>query len=194
MASDKPRRIVSAELLSGRSWSDLLSFVAGGADDRGAAYEKLRERLFKFFQYKGSFEPEELTDATLNRVARLLMDGQDVRSEDPSKYVLGVARLVHLETVKREVRAKKSIENALPAPDAGEANERERHAMALEFCLAALSDEDREIILVYHEGRGQARIDRRKRLADRLHTPLNALRIRAHRIRGRLEECLRTRV
>lgn len=193
MDSDKPRRIVSAELLSGNSWEELLTFLAKGEKDKGAIYEQMRERLFKFFRYKGSLEPEELTDATLNRVARLLAAGQQLRTDDPTKYVLGVGRLIHLETVKREVRSKKSLDDTRPKTSVHDANEREQHAATLEFCLAALSAEDREVILVYHEGQGQARIDRRKDLATKLDMPLNALRIRAFRIRGRLEECMRGR-
>jgi hypothetical protein len=47
------------------------------------------------------------------------------------------------------------------------------------------------LLLRYHEeSRGQPRISRRERLAKELGIELNALRVRAFRIRGRLERCL----
>jgi hypothetical protein len=49
---------------------------------------------------------------------------------------------------------------------------------------------NREIILSYYQDERRAKIDRRKRLAEQLKISLDALRIRAHRIRKGLEKCI----
>jgi DNA-directed RNA polymerase specialized sigma24 family protein len=53
-----------------------------------------------------------------------------------------------------------------------------------------LTPESRELVLEYYPEEKQAKIDRRKELADRLGIAVNALRIRAHRVRASLQECL----
>jgi hypothetical protein len=49
----------------------------------------------------------------------------------------------------------------------------------------------RELIRAYYEGEGEVKIRNRKDLAGRLEVPLNALRIRAFRLRAKIEECVR---
>ncbi len=56
--------------------------------------------------------------------------------------------------------------------------------------MQSLPAENRELIIEYYQEEKRAKIDRRKNLAERLGVPLNALRIRAHRIRAKLEECV----
>ena len=60
----------------------------------------------------------------------------------------------------------------------------------LQSCLERLPDEQRALLLDYHQGDGRERIENRRRIARRLDVPLNALRIRVHRIRTKLEECV----
>src|SRR5579863_10153854 len=50
--------------------------------------------------------------------------------------------------------------------------------------------ESSQLIMKYYQGDKQARIEARRDLATRLGIPLNALRIRAHRIRVHLEGCV----
>src|SRR5437763_189010 len=60
----------------------------------------------------------------------------------------------------------------------------------LDGCLEKLPAETRMLIMEYYQLRKQAKIDRRKALAEELGIPVNALRIRAHRVRAQLEECV----
>jgi hypothetical protein len=46
-------------------------------------------------------------------------------------------------------------------------------------------------VLQYYQEEKRAKIEHRKRLAERLGIELNALRIRAYRIRAELYECIR---
>ena len=53
-----------------------------------------------------------------------------------------------------------------------------------------LPAENREMIVEYYQEEKRAKIDKRKVLAEQFGVPLNALRIRAHRIRAKLEDCV----
>jgi DNA-directed RNA polymerase specialized sigma24 family protein len=57
-------------------------------------------------------------------------------------------------------------------------------------CLARLDPEDRHLITQYYNGERRAKIENRNRLAERLEISQTALRIRAHRLRVKLENCV----
>lgn len=71
-----------------------------------------------------------------------------------------------------------------------ESDETQERIDCLRQCLAALPQKSRELITEYYEGEGSAKINRRKKLAANLGMQLNALRIRACRLREKLEECM----
>jgi DNA-directed RNA polymerase specialized sigma24 family protein len=68
--------------------------------------------------------------------------------------------------------------------------ESEQRLECLDDCVRSLPPKNLELITQYHQEEGGAKIERRKELAKRLKIPLNALRIRAYRIRGELELCV----
>jgi DNA-directed RNA polymerase specialized sigma24 family protein len=53
-----------------------------------------------------------------------------------------------------------------------------------------LTPDNKRLILEYYQEEKKLKIDNRKELAIKLGIPLNALRIRAHRIRTILQECV----
>jgi DNA-directed RNA polymerase specialized sigma24 family protein len=73
-------------------------------------------------------------------------------------------------------------------PDPEEEDERLR---CLRGCMAELTDEQQTLLTEYYTGEGGSRIRNRKKLAKRLDIAMNALRIRAYRLRSRLEDCVR---
>src|SRR5262249_58023758 len=72
-----------------------------------------------------------------------------------------------------------------------EQKEKERLLECLNQCLQNLPPESLHLITKYHLGEGAMDKARRKELAQSLGIPLNALRIRAYRIRAAIEECVR---
>ena len=166
-------------------WERLLDLFGGDSAAKASGFARLRERLVSFFRWKGGRAPEDLADEVLGRIARKLEAGE--RIDDPRAYALGVARLVFLETVKSEVREREALAEA---PAAVEEPPEEVLAV-LERCLAGMPPEEAAMIRRYLDGSGQARIDARAALAKELNLSLNALRIRAHRLRERLETCVR---
>lgn len=190
---DRERR---ADAIPAEAWAALLAFLGGAAGNGGEAYEELRRRLQFFFEWKGCAGAAELADETLNRVAAKLAGGEVIQTDEPRRYAFGVARFVYLEAVKRDVRAAAIArdERAASSADEEDAATRDARLAALEACLGNLPPRTQEMVLAYHADDGRQRIDHRKRLADELGIALNALRIRMHRIRGQIEDCVRKRL
>jgi DNA-directed RNA polymerase specialized sigma24 family protein len=184
--------------LSQSAWDHLLAFLDSDRERAGRAYERARVRLIKLFEWRGSTRPDELADETLNRVARKLEEGERIDAADPYTYFTGVARLVFLEHLRHRRRERLALAKPQPLPlPAAERAERDRRLDCLERAVASLHERSRRIIVGYYQGEKREKIENRKRLAEELAIPLNALRIRAHRIRARLEarvaECLEAR-
>jgi DNA-directed RNA polymerase specialized sigma24 family protein len=92
---------------------------------------------------------------------------------------------VHLEYLRRKPVP------LLPPPNDG-SEDLEKEYACLEKCMQNLTPGNRVLVLQYYQEEKRAKIDQRKKLADRLGIALNALRIRACRIRSSLQQCVQT--
>lgn len=180
----------------------LLDWLHPERDEAGRIYEQLRARLIGFFQYQGCPEPEEYTDITIERVARKIAEGTEVRSKEPYAYCRGVARNVMLEFWKRRERRPAPLEELTsarqPAVDPHESerqreerNRRERMLECLEQCLNSLPAEQRALFIEYNREEKRERINNRTALADKFGIDITALRNRIARLREKLEKCVR---
>jgi DNA-directed RNA polymerase specialized sigma24 family protein len=167
----------------------------------GEEYERIRQKLLKFFKWRGCHDPEGYADRTIDRVARRIMDGVELRVRDRYLFFHGVALNVLKEHWRGPRRDSDTIDDLppslSPADDPAEIREREegrqeqeRRLECLGECLQTLSAEGRELVTKYHQSEGRAKIEGRKELAALLKIPLNALRIRVFRIRTELEGCV----
>lgn len=176
----------------------LLDFLGAVSGDSVESYHRLRRRLVKVLEvrvaeYRLRAAPEDLADEAIYRVAGKLEHGLEIRAKDPFKYFYGVARRVLQEATRKEIKDGVSLEDGvpeLPAP-VPEPPDENRHR-CLDECLGALAGDERELILqFYGVDRGKQRILHRRQLAARLDLTVNALRIRAHRLRHkRLGPCI----
>lgn len=151
-------------------------------DLQGETYQRIRHRLIRLFRWRGSDDPDDLADETFDRVRRRLPDRAGYVG-DPSHYVCGVARLVFLESLRRR---------KLPeVPPQKEKDEKDERALdCLDECLDRLDRDERDLILEYYRGERRAKIEHRERLAGKLGTSTNALRIQTCRLRGHLRKCV----
>lgn len=184
--------------LTGEAFEALLASLDADRERAARRYEAIRARLLKFFECRGCPSPEDLADDTFNRVARRLVEGRRIWAAEPASYFYGVARNVLREYWGAPERGIAALDG-LPPPAhpyidplkqreaEGEQGEAERRLDRLAACLAELPAESRELILDYYRGERRERIRNRKAMAERLGIPPNALRIRVHRIRERLE-------
>lgn len=167
-------------------------FLLNLAPDRslaGERYEVIRQKLVRFFEWRDCPHPDEHADETINRVIRKIDQGGTL--EDPSTYVYGVARLLLLEIYKEKERERNALREVAVASELPLDETDDLRATCLQRCLETLPAENRELIVQYYQGEGQSKITNRKQLAERWSLPLNALRIRALRLREKLEGCVK---
>src|SRR5215468_1793303 len=179
--------------LDSQAWQRLLHFLATDGPEPSQAYERMRTRLVKFFGWRGVHAADELVDETLTRVAMKLPHAP-IDCDRPAAFVLGVARLVFFEWMRRQSRWERldDVEARAAVPPAQDA--REESLAALEQCLQRLPEEERLLLLRYHEVTGQERGTIRQAIADELAISLGTLRVRMHRVRQQLEGCVRGRL
>ncbi len=158
-------------------------------DTAGRKYEVLRAKLISYFDWRNCPFPEDHADEALTRVIRKIETGEEIR--DPSTYVFGIARLLLLEIARSREKERAAL-NLLPDTQSvdTESDEAQDRINCLRQCLAALPERSRVLITEYYQGDGPSKIQKRKELAGRLGLQLNALRIRACRLREKLEECM----
>jgi DNA-directed RNA polymerase specialized sigma24 family protein len=173
-----------------QAFDKLLGHFSPDRDEAGRKYENVQIKLLRFFEWRGVGSPDKRTDETLDRVARRIDEGQQIDSL--MAYIYRVAYLVFLEALKEPEYAAIDIETdpGLTYQPELEDSERERRLHCFDLCLEGLPVESRQMIVGYYQGERHAKIEFRKQLAEGLRIPLNALRIRVHRIRMTLEKCI----
>ena len=178
--------------LTPESFEALLTVLHPNRDAAGEVYEDIRRRLVRLFEWRRCACPEELTDETFNRVARKFADGLSLERSDPYAYFCGVAHHVFQEVVRREVREHKALESGdLPASNSYE-EEPDFRLEHLRHCLDMLGPGQRRLLLSYYQD--EQRIQSRKSLCRELGVEMNALRIRVHRLRRKVEICVQERL
>lgn len=170
-------------ILTQAAFDSLLSWLDADRDQAGKKYESIRQRLIKIFTSRGRPDAEELADETINRVTLKAPEVAKGYTGDPALYFYGVAHKVFLESLR------KRTPNVAPPPVPDSA-EVEREYQCLESCMEKLPPGNRELVLEYYQNDKQAKINHRKKLAERMGIAQNALRIRAHRIRLNLQQCV----
>jgi len=158
----------------------------------GERYERIRARLVVLFRCRGCTGPEDLADETIDRVARRLEEGEVIRAADLTSYFVGVAGHVAQEAQRRDLRVVpfSTEQHAPAAPAAGEGDDeltQARRKRCLNGCLGRLRSPARELLVRYVRGDAADHA----RHARELGIEINALRIRAHRTRVEVEECVR---
>jgi RNA polymerase sigma factor (sigma-70 family) len=171
-------------VLTQEAFDRLLSWLDANRDEAGKKYETIRSRLIKIFTCRGCQEAEELADETINRVTSKVGAIEDGYVGDPVLYFYGVAHKVHLEYLRR-----KPIPQEF-AVAATSSDEDEEEYACLDDCIQRLPANQRQLVLEYYQEERRAKIDHRKELARKMGIALNALRIRAHRIRAVLQQCV----
>ena len=165
----------------------LLGRLDSDAERAAAEYERLRRALVKFFDWRGAWPADECADEVLDRLMRRLADHQPV--DDVHAFAYGIARIVLLERRRMPQTVPIHAAAELPAPtSAGE--EPSRLLECFDSCLAAMSQDRRELIVGYYEGEGRNKIANRRRLAMGLGLSDAALRSRVQRLRDGLERCV----
>jgi RNA polymerase sigma factor (sigma-70 family) len=173
-------------VLTPESFTALLAWLHPDPNEAGQKYEDIRRRLIKIFTCRGCCDAEDLADESINRVISRVEDIADTFTGDPALYFYGVANKVHQEYIRRR---------PIPEPPVVPPDERdnlEEQSACLDRCMEKLTPANRQLVVQYYQEEKRAKIEHRKQLADEMGIALNALRIRAHRIRTALQICVQT--
>ena len=188
--SDPPDMTSRPRDLSRESLEALLTRLDPDRDRAATLYRTIHSRLCRLYEWRGCSSPEELADETLDRVASKLEQGVEINS--PEHYIARVAYLVFRELVRREQRKRAALEAERYIAEQNTVEQGSTNDLSSCFsaCLKQFETTDREHLLRYYEGDKSVKIANRRGLREELGIAAGTLRIRMHRMRLRLEECV----
>jgi len=177
--------------LTQEAFDGLLAKLGPDRDTAADRYLDIRRNLVRLFEWRGCSTPDDYADETINRCAKKIGEGEEIR--DLATYSIGVARMLVREMGREYARAlpldAAPEPRVLPAePKGGQ----EARVECLRGCLSQLSAENRDLILSYYQGDKGEKIKNRKGLTQLFGVPSNTLRMRALRVRERLQLCAET--
>lgn len=174
------------------TFENLLFALDEDRDAAGAKYVELRENLTKFFTWRGIGEAETYADETLNRAARRLGESENV--ENFRSYIFGIARMMCLEINRRDIKTRRALEELPRQTIAGtqEKLRREIEFDCLGNCLQTFSPADKTFVLAYYQGERGAKIENRKKLQTQSNLSASGFRMKALRLREKLETCVKS--
>src|SRR5262245_34878937 len=189
-------RMMQVTEAAGRRWAltqdafdGLLAVLGPDRENAGHRYVRIRRDLVRLFQWRGCATPDDYADETMNRCARKIAEGEEIR--DIGTYTIGVARMLLREMARDRARQMRPLDEVpeLYALSESDAVELEMRVESLRRSLARLSGEEQYLIINYYEGDKSERIRRRRMLMQTLGIPASTLRMRALRIREKLQMC-----
>lgn len=197
-SSDSPLlAMTKSSILTQTNLDDLLQWLCTDRESAGQKYEHVRRTLIRVFAGRKCYHAEELADETLTRVANKARTLAVTYEGDRFLYFYGVAKNVYHEYLKRLARESASDESQMrngrgliAQTAAEESDESDARLECLLNCLRSLPDEQREIVTKYYDEQKSANINNRKALAERYRLSMNALRLKASRLRKLLRQCV----
>jgi DNA-directed RNA polymerase specialized sigma24 family protein len=191
-SSDRPVSAAPRDkwALTQEAFDQLLASLDPDRDRAAGKYLEFRKSLIRFFEWRDCLFPEDHADETINRVAKRLNEGEEIR--DPASYFFGAARMLLLEIYKERAKESQALSELAGSPTAPLSfeEELEPRVECLRQCLEGLSADDRPFILQYYQGEKNVKIHIRQGLAARFKVSLNTLRMRALRLREKLQACV----
>jgi len=187
--------------LTQEAFDQLLACLGSDRESAGKKYLEVRGNLVRFFEWRGCSFPEDHADETINRVAKRVSEGEEIRN--PVGYFLGAARMLLLEIHKERAKERQALSEVASAEATLYRSEYQAKGLSedlskgleprvecLEQCLESLSAKNRELILQYYQGEKREKIEIRRRLGEQFGVPPNTLRMRAVRLREKLLLCV----
>lgn len=175
-------------MLTKESLEKLLLHLDENRERAGEKYETLRLGLVRFFEWRGCTFPEDHADETIDRVARKIVQGEEIRSIQ--SYITAVARFVFMEILKEREKHQVALSQFSQEPVRQELPAEDARLECVRKCLQTLPPESSQLMMAYYQDEGRNKIEVRKRLAQQLDVSPHTLRMRLQRLRAKLEECV----
>ncbi|HTD24465.1 MAG TPA: sigma-70 family RNA polymerase sigma factor [Terriglobales bacterium] len=175
-------------MLTKEALEKLLTCLDEDRERAGEKYQTLRTGLARFFEWRGCAFPEDHADEAIDRVARKIAQGEEIRNIQ--SYVTAVARFVSMEVVKEREKHQAALSLLPRDPVRQEPVDEDTRLECVRRCLQALAPESSQLIIAYYQDDGRNKIAVRKKLAQQLGISPHTLRMRLQRLRSKLEECV----
>lgn len=175
--------------MSPDDWDRLLRWFASDPEAASLQYRTIHSRLVQRFSYKGCFNPEDLADEVMDRIAKNPPPLRDPNA-DRVAIVHGYARFVLLDYWReRKFFWEEHDVSDVPSRE-DESADQEIQDLCLANCLERLGDGDGLFLLEYRKFEKGEKIRHRKAMAEARNTTLNALRLKASRLMAQLAPCV----
>ena len=152
---EKNEKVVNATRqkwsLTQAAFDGLLACLDSNRDIAADRYLRMRQDLVRLFEWRGCYTPDDYADETINRCARKIEQGEEIR--DLAMYSIGVARMLLREMCRdrsRQARSLDEIPELCAWPEIR--SDLEHGVEALRLSLEQLSHDDRFLILNYYKG------------------------------------------
>jgi hypothetical protein len=166
----------------------LLTFLSEDPEEAGRLYMLLHQKLEGYFRFNGLGDPGAAADEALDRAARRIAEGTEI--PDINKFCIGIARFIVMEEWRKRNRESDAFSKFAEPQSVSEADL--NYLQLMKECFNQLPANDRELLNSYCTGPGgRSRAEYRRKLADRLHMTVTAMRIRVMRLRQGLEDCVK---
>lgn len=191
--------------LSAKAFEKLLAWIDPAPEVAGEIYAETHRQLVVIFERAGCRPAEEFADEVMNRIARRLeirTAENEIRTSEPVRFILGVARMIaHFEKIRHgtigisiETLEPETLHAALqnavdPAIEIENREETMRKISCAEKCLQELPTQDRVLIELYYLEVETPGALSHKNLAARYGLTESGLRTRVMRIRKRMQHC-----
>src|SRR5215475_3958006 len=114
---EKNEKVVNATRqkwsLTQAAFDGLLARLDSNRDVAADRYLRMRRDLVRLFEWRGCCTPEDYADETINRCARKIEQGEEIR--DIATYSIGVARMLLREMCRDRSRLARSLDE-IPEP------------------------------------------------------------------------------
>lgn len=184
--------MVKRRVLTQDSFDQLLAWLDPDRERAAIKYEAIRVSLIKILTWRGCNNGEDLADESINRVAEKVHLLRNTFVGDPAIYFYAVAKRL-LKEEQRKAKSQVALSEGFNIPDFPRETDDPTDDILYDClcsCLRNAGEQKKEMILSYYVGERHVKITNRKAMAARLGIPLNALRVRMHRIRAALERCI----
>ena len=170
----------------------ILDILGGPNEEAAIEYQRLHERLSRFFEWNGVEDPAALADEAIDRLGRRAVEEEVTEKvRNPSAFALGIARLLLQEEGRRQQKKTEAIWH-WETLRAASTSEEEAMDEALGHCLKKLAQERRRLLMEYYTYGPGEKVRKHQRLTDELGITVNSLRNRVLRARQDLEACMRS--
>ena len=157
-------------------------------------YENIRIKIVHLVRWRGCAEShaDELADRTLDRVAEKIAAGEQI--ENVNAFAAAVARFIWLEhSRKNRIDAVGDDLPEIPVEtDLSFLDDPDERMKCLRRCIATkFTDDEKRLVINYYDTDGAEKAKTaRRRLAETFGLTVNAMKVRACRLRMRLEACI----